>query len=383
MAKNTPSNQTSQVDAFAIQPKLINFLQVIGLPLVLSGFFWLALNYLWDAANKSSSSFLNIFSWLGLSVLLGVIVRIIALSWLRAKIAKDDTTFRLAFAAGIGMAIGGWIYFQMQSQFTPNPSWLWMILLGAFVGGLSASGSQYGIIEDNFPPPAEVEAEVRRKTMMVIKKVEKTPLTKRWFDILLAGIGLALSFPVWILLSLLIWIENPGPIVFIKNSVGLGGENFRQYKFRTMVREAERKTGPIQAPKEDERVLWIGKILRKTAMDELPQLVNILKGEMSFVGPRPLRTVMVNDFLDEVPGYAYRHQTLPGIAGLAQILGDSYLENKNKVRYDRLYAKNASLGFDIRLIGLAFLTVFWLRWQKDWDGHIPRRWVKIWRRGRK
>jgi lipopolysaccharide/colanic/teichoic acid biosynthesis glycosyltransferase len=141
-----------------------------------------------------------------------------------------------------------------------------------------------------------------------------------------------------------------------------------------MVREAENNTGPVLASEEDERVLGVGRLLRKTALDELPQLINILRGEMSFVGPRPQRTVLVHGYLETMPEYAERHRVLPGLAGLAQVAGDYYLTPRQKLRFDRLYIRHRSLGFDLKLILLAFAMAFWFRWQSGWNGRLPRKW---------
>lgn len=144
-----------------------------------------------------------------------------------------------------------------------------------------------------------------------------------------------------------------------------------------MVRGAEDSTGPVLASERDDRVLGMGYLLRKTALDELPQLLNILKGEMSFVGPRPQRTVLVQSYLRELPEYAQRHRVLPGLAGLAQVAGDYYLSPRQKLRFDRLYIKYTSLGFDLKLIFLAFMITFWYRWHKDWDGRLPRKLLRM------
>jgi lipopolysaccharide/colanic/teichoic acid biosynthesis glycosyltransferase len=93
---------------------------------------------------------------------------------------------------------------------------------------------------------------------------------------------------------------------------------------------------------------------------------------MSFVGPRPQRTVLVHEYLEAIPEYAERHRVLPGLAGLAQVAGDYYLTPRQKLRFDRLYIQHASLGFDLKLLFLAFLIAFWYRWRKDWDGKLPR-----------
>ncbi len=255
-----------------------------------------------------------------------------------------------------------------------------LALVGAFLGGLFATGFNERFWENNSPPSDWVQEEVYQRHLAVIGVPGAAPTAKRMFDIGLALFGLILSFPIWLLSLFLIWIEDPGPLLFVKNSVGKGGINFHQFKFRTMVRGAEETTGPVLARESDERVLAFGAVLRKTALDELPQMINILRGEMSFVGPRPQRTVLVLNYLDKIPAYAERHRVLPGLAGLAQVAGDYYLTPRQKLRYDRLYIRYASLGFDLKLIFLAFLLAFWYRWKKDWDGRLPRklfRWGSI------
>jgi lipopolysaccharide/colanic/teichoic acid biosynthesis glycosyltransferase len=140
---------------------------------------------------------------------------------------------------------------------------------------------------------------------------------------------------------------------------------------------AEMETGPVLSQKDDSRVLNFGRLLRKTALDELPQLVNILLGEMSFVGPRPQRTILVNGYLEILPEYAKRHRVLPGLSGLAQVAGDYYLTPRQKLRLDLLYIRYRSLGFDIKLLFLAFLIAFFYRWKDDWDGRLPRRLLRF------
>jgi lipopolysaccharide/colanic/teichoic acid biosynthesis glycosyltransferase len=178
------------------------------------------------------------------------------------------------------------------------------------------------------------------------------------------------------LIAFFIWFEDPGPLLFVKNSVGRGGRNFHQFKFRSMVRDAEKETGPVLSSEDDARVLKIGHVLRKTALDELPQLLNILDGEMSFVGPRPQRTVLVREYLHAMPEYAERHAVAPGISGLAQVVGSYYITPRQKLRLDRLYCHHASLGFDLKLLVIAFLLVFYLRWKKGWNGKVPRQWIR-------
>jgi lipopolysaccharide/colanic/teichoic acid biosynthesis glycosyltransferase len=246
-------------------------------------------------------------------------------------------------------------------------------MLGAFLGGLLATSLKGGLWEDNAPPPESVQADVLEIHRRVIGLPQDGLWSKRSFDLLLALAGLLISAPVWFLSVFLVWIEDPGPVLFVKNSVGKGGVNFHQFKIRSMVREAELDTGPILAQEGDERVLWVGRFLRKTALDELPQLLNILRGDMSVVGPRPQRTILVDDYLQVMPEYAERHRVRPGLAGLAQVAGDYYLTPRQKLRFDRLYICHISLGFDLKLLFLAFLIAFWFRWRRDWNGKLPRR----------
>ena len=287
---------------------------------------------------------------------------------------RRDWQYRAAFliSAGIYLIYFGWrLAFQDHTASWAN---LGTALLGAFLGGLAATALEMSLWEDNSPPSERIRNEVYQRHQQVIGPLHPEPALKRAFDVCLAALGLVASAPAWLVSAFFIWIEDPGPLLFVKNSVGKGGVNFHQLKLRTMVREAENSTGPVLASEEDERVLVIGRLLRKTALDELPQLINILRGEMSFVGPRPQRTVLVRGYLERLPEYAERHAVLPGLAGLAQVAGDYYLTPRQKLRFDRLYIHYRSLGFDLRLIVLAFSIAFWFRWQKDWNGRLPRKW---------
>ncbi len=296
---------------------------------------------------------------------------------LAAARLSHQLRYRGAFYGSVAVSLA---YFTWGLTI-PHTSVDWLVLVtgiaGAFLGGLFATGLTERLWEDNSPPSSLVVAEVQQRHRELIGIPEAEPLGKRAFDIILAVLGLIISAPVWVLATFLIWIEDPGPLLFVKNSVGKGGVNFHQYKLRTMVREAEQETGPVLSTGyEDERALRVGRFLRKTALDELPQLINILKGEMSFVGPRPQRTVLVRGYLERIPEYAERHRVLPGLAGLAQVAGDYYLTPRQKLRYDRLYIRHQSVGYDIQLILLAFAIAFWFRWQKDWNGRLPRRWFR-------
>jgi lipopolysaccharide/colanic/teichoic acid biosynthesis glycosyltransferase len=295
---------------------------------------------------------------------------------LEAAPIREVQRYRLAFAVSGLIALFVWLILLI----TPKPNLpiilLLVELLGAFLGGLLATGLKQPLWENNSPPSEAIRLEVYQRHTELIGRAGPTPLAKRTFDVLLSLSGLVLSAPVWMLGALWIWLEDPGPVLFVKNSVGKSGENFLQLKFRSMVQGAEENTGPVLAAEGDERVLLAGKFLRKTALDELPQLVNILRGEMSFVGPRPQRTVLVRSYLEEIPEYTERHRVLPGLAGLAQVAGDYYLTPRQKLRFDRLYIRHSGLSFDIKLLLLSFLIAFWYRWQPGWKGRLPRRLIR-------
>ena len=285
--------------------------------------------------------------------------------------------YRSAFLASIAVFLGIWLLQWLVFSFAFSIWWFILIIFADFLGCILATHFNEGLWENNSPPSQEVTQDVYQQHLGLIGQPDSIPPLKRSFDILLAFFGLLVSLPVWFLGIFIIWLEDPGPLLFVKNSVGRGGMNFHQYKLRTMVRGAEDATGPVLASEKDERVLGMGFLLRKTALDELPQLLNILLGEMSFVGPRPQRTVLVQGYLRDLPAYAQRHRVLPGLAGLAQVVGDYYLTPIQKLRFDRLYIKYTSLGFDLKLILLAFMITFWYRWQKDWDGRLPRRLLRL------
>jgi lipopolysaccharide/colanic/teichoic acid biosynthesis glycosyltransferase len=278
--------------------------------------------------------------------------------------------YRMAFLFSSGFTLIPWI----SNWFLVHPAWvIFTGVGGAFLGGLAATTQVWPLWENNAPPSVEIQRNVLLIHRKIIPTETHNPPLKRVFDLMLAASALLILSPVWIIISFLIWFEDPGPILFVKNSVGKGGVTFHQYKFRTMVLGAENATGPILASIQDMRVLHTGRLLRKIHLDELPQLVNVVKGDMSFVGPRPQRTVLVYSYLQKMPEYAERHRVLPGIAGLAQVAGSYYVSPRQKLRFDRLYIQHRSLGFDLKLLCLACLVAFWYRWNKGWNGRLPRR----------
>lgn len=148
-----------------------------------------------------------------------------------------------------------------------------------------------------------------------------------------------------------------------QDRVGEEGTIFRVLKFRSMIVDAERQTGAVWASENDPRVTQIGRLLRATAMDELPQLWNIFRGDMSFVGPRAERPELVEQFAESIKGYRTRLAIKPGLTGLAQVYGRYSTLPQRKLRYDRLYIRRQSLGLDLRLIVLSFLITFTGKWE--------------------
>jgi len=302
---------------------------------------------------------------------------------------RREWRFRLAFLISAGLASLQVLLYSYYGNFglTPTGSgrnWFFSLMaifaaifvttFGAFLGALISTAMKDGLIEVNTPPVA-LTTGVYQKHLVIIGVPAAEPRAKRWFDVSLAVIGLIVSAPVWWAAIFLIWLEDPGPVLFVKNSTGKGGENFRLLKFRTMAREMEKSMALVQTQEVETRTLSVGRVLRKTALDELPQLINILGGEMSFVGPRPHRTPLVALYLEKMPEFAERHLVLPGLAGLAQVSGDFYMTPRQKLRFDRLYIQHRTLGFDIKLMFLAFLITFWYRWQKGWNGRLPRKYL--------
>lgn len=204
--------------------------------------------------------------------------------------------------------------------------------------------------------------------------VARIPAAKRLLDVGLSGTGLVLSSPLWALLALAVKLEDGGPVFYGQERVGEGGRIFHAFKFRSMIPDAEARVGALQAAEHDPRVTRIGRLMRATAMDELPQLWNIFVGDMSFVGPRALRPGEIeargdgsHEKLEDVPGFAERHSVRPGLTGIAQIFAPRDITRRNKFRYDRLYIAKRGFGLDVRLILLSFWITFRGRWEHRGD----------------
>ena len=180
-----------------------------------------------------------------------------------------------------------------------------------------------------------------------------TLVSKRITDIVASTIGLVLSSPLCILAAIGIKLTSPGPILYSQERVGQDGQVFRILKFRTMRQDAEKESGPVWAQVNDNRITAIGKFLRLTRIDEIPQFLNILTGKMSFVGPRPERPLFVEELAEKIPYYPLRHTVKPGLTGWAQVChryGSSVDDSMEKLRYDLYYIKNMSPLFDLNII---------------------------------
>jgi sugar transferase (PEP-CTERM system associated) len=184
------------------------------------------------------------------------------------------------------------------------------------------------------------------------KRTALSKKAKRYLDILASAIGLAFSFPVCLAIALAVKLESKGPIFYKQERVGEDGKIFTLLKFRSMCIDAE-ENGPVWARVNDHRVTRVGNMIRKLRLDEIPQMINVLKGEMSFVGPRPERPVFIEQLKKEIPFYSQRHVAKPGITGWAQIrypYGASKEDALEKLKYDLYYIKHLSVLFDLTII---------------------------------
>jgi len=198
----------------------------------------------------------------------------------------------------------------------------------------------------------------------------REPALKRPFDMALSGAGLLGSAPLWAIVALGIKLEDGGPVFYGQERVGKDGRRFKAWKFRSMIPNSDQVYGALQAGENDHRVTRAGRLLRATAMDELPQLWNIFKCDMSFVGPRALlpEEVEVNGNgqsvrMEQIPGYDARHQVTPGLTGVAQIYAARDIARRHKFKYDLLYIKKQSFWLDLKLIALSFWITFRGKWE--------------------
>jgi colanic acid biosynthesis glycosyl transferase WcaI len=205
---------------------------------------------------------------------------------------------------------------------------------------------------------------------VVTSSSARAPRLKRVMDAAVAALGLVCAAPLVAVITCAIKLDDGGPVFYSQRRVGRGGRHFQSWKFRSMVADADMRFGPRQAQSRDVRVTRVGRVLRATAMDELPQLWNILKGDMSLVGPRPLMPEEIEVTgsgdvvpIDAVPGFQARHRVRPGLTGIAQIYADRDIPRRQKFRYDRLYLDVQGVMLDLRLIALSFWITVRGRWE--------------------
>ena len=181
---------------------------------------------------------------------------------------------------------------------------------------------------------------------------------KRSLDMLVSFLLLTVTLPISLITVVLIKIDSPGPVFFKQERVGYKGKKFDVIKFRSMVKDAEKQSGPVWSTKNDPRITRVGRVIRKVRIDEIPQMINVLRGEMSLVGPRPEREYFVEQLSEEIPLYKRRLSVRPGITGWAQVkhkYDESIEDVKTKLRYDLFYIENMSLRMDMKIL---FRTIF-------------------------
>lgn len=170
---------------------------------------------------------------------------------------------------------------------------------------------------------------------------------KRLFDILVSLIVIVPFLPVWLVLALIVKVTSPGPVFFLQDRPGKDKKIFKVYKFRTMRPGSERMVKGVEVMKDDDRVTAVGRFLRRSKLDEIPQCLNVLKGEMSLIGPRPERVASLADYDEEI---SKRLNMLPGMTGLAQVSGNIYLDLQERYKLDVYYVEHFSLWLDIKIL---------------------------------
>jgi putative colanic acid biosynthesis glycosyltransferase WcaI len=224
-----------------------------------------------------------------------------------------------------------------------------------------------------FDRPGQVRAHhdlIEEVAIQTARRDARSPRLKRAFDACLAAAGLAASAPLWLLVGAAVKLEDGGPVLYARERVGRGGRRFLSLKFRSMAPDSDARFGPLQAAPGDARVTRVGGFLRATALDELPQLWNILKGDMSFVGPRALLPAEIElggngepAPIETIPGYEARHRVRPGLTGVAQVYARRSIPRRQKFRFDLLYIRRQSLWLDFKLIALSV----WITARGKWE----------------
>jgi len=172
---------------------------------------------------------------------------------------------------------------------------------------------------------------------------------------------------LWIFIPTAIWLEDRGPVFYTQYRLGRNGKLFKLYKFRSMIPDAERETGAVLAADNDLRVTKVGKFIRKRALDELPQVINLWKGDISLVGPRPERPELMHDIVGVLPAYVERLIVKPGLTGIAQVYGRYATNPRHKLMYDRIYIRGMNPILDIKLLLYSVVLTLKAKWQ-----HVQR-----------
>ena len=234
--------------------------------------------------------------------------------------------------------------------------------LGAILDGIGDEPIAIHLVPDVFSL-ASLRGGIEEFETLPIIHLRESPLygwnrvVKRGCDVVLGALALAFALPAMLAIAALLKATSRGPVLYRQERMGLDGHRFAMLKFRTMVLDAEAATGPRWAVRDDPRRTRVGAVLRRFSLDELPQLLNVLRGDMSLVGPRPERPSFVEEFRRRVPGYMLRHKVKAGITGWAQIngwRGDTSIEKR--IEYDLYYIERWSLGFDLKIL----LQTLWL-----------------------
>jgi sugar transferase (PEP-CTERM system associated) len=237
----------------------------------------------------------------------------------------------------------------------PMDKLLEMKLDGVSFDHLASVYEQYTgkIAVDNLRPSWLIFSEGFKKSRVQVA-------LKRLLDLVAGLIGLIVAAPVMVLTAIAVKLSSPGPILYHQSRVGLRGRVFTVHKFRSMRQDAEQDTGAVWARANDARVTWVGRFLRRTRLDELPQLWNVLIGDMSIVGPRPERPEFVSSLTRQIPFYGQRHIVRPGLTGWAQVrytYGASVEDAMEKLQYDLFYIKNMSVALDLFVLAKTVKTV--------------------------
>jgi len=209
-----------------------------------------------------------------------------------------------------------------------------------------------------------LNAESQQIDDMLVLSVQPPGLTaaqlflKRVFDVVVSSFLIIVLSPIMLVLFVLVPLTSKGPAIFKQERMGRNGKEYLIYKFRSMVHDAEKKTGPTLATDNDPRITPLGRFIRATRLDEIPQLFNVLKGDMSLVGPRPERAFFIEQFCESIPDYTYRMSVKPGITGLAQVMAKYSTTVEDKLRFDLMYVRNYSLALDIKILLQTLRVVF-------------------------